>query len=69
VNGFVSENFDSIELAKLIKVLLSHSDLRAKMGEEARQRSQTLFSLKRQLNDHIKAYEQAKRIRIEARNA
>jgi hypothetical protein len=39
------------------------------MGEEARQRSQTLFSLKRQLNDHIKAYEQAKRIRIEARNA
>jgi len=69
VNGFVSENFDSIELAKLIKVLVSNSDLRTRMGEEARQRSQALFSLKRQLNDHIKAYEQAKRIRIEARNA
>jgi glycosyltransferase involved in cell wall biosynthesis len=68
VNGFVAKTFDSSELSKLVRELVTNSRLREKMGSSAQQRAEQMFSLNKQVKDHLKAYSTAIEIRARAKN-
>lgn len=62
-NGMVSKSFDSTELVCEILRLSEDVNLRTKMGTAGKKRAESLFSLDRQLRDHLSAYSEAIAIR------
>ena len=62
-NGFVANSFSSLELSQLVKKLTSNAALRRKMGASAKKRAKKIFSLEKQVTDHLIAYTHAIEIR------
>ena len=63
VNGFVSREFSSESLSEPLLKLIDDSSLRNRLGSQGRIRASEIFSLERQLSDHIEAYQLAIELR------
>jgi glycosyltransferase involved in cell wall biosynthesis len=68
VNGFISTEFKTDELGGLLKLLINDPSLRELMGKRAAVRAKALFSLERQVTDHIDAYKFAVQTRLGLKN-
>jgi glycosyltransferase involved in cell wall biosynthesis len=64
INGFVSREFSSESLGEPLLKLINDSSLRRRLGNQGRIRANEIFSLERQLSDHIEAYQLAINLRI-----
>jgi glycosyltransferase involved in cell wall biosynthesis len=63
INGFVSREFSSESLSEPLLKLINDGSLRNLLGGQGRIRASEIFSLKRQLSDHIEAYQLAIELR------
>jgi len=64
VNGFVSKEFSAESLRKPLSNLISEHSLRLRLGDQGRIRASEIFSLARQLSDHLEAYQLAIELRV-----
>lgn len=63
INGFVSKEFSSESLSGPLLRLIADNSLRNRLGSQGRIRAREIFSLERQLSDHIEAYQAAIELR------
>jgi len=56
VSGFLFKPGDNLALANLLEPLIVNSELRARMGEAARRRAETHFSLRRMTSNYAQLY-------------
>ncbi len=55
-NGFISETFDTESLCQGLDELIDNQSLRESLGAKGKARALELFSIQRQLRDHLDAY-------------
>jgi glycosyltransferase involved in cell wall biosynthesis len=63
-NGFMAKNFEVESLYEGLDKLINNQSLRKLLGARGKERSTELFSISRQLHDHIEAYKLAISIRM-----
>ena len=59
-NGFIVQPKDSDGLAEALKKLIEDTELRCRMGRNARQFAEERFSIKDVVNAHLRMYESLK---------
>jgi glycosyltransferase involved in cell wall biosynthesis len=62
-NGFVAKNFEFESLCQGLDKLMNNQSLRQELGARGKKRALELFSISRQLHDHIEAYKLAINVR------
>jgi glycosyltransferase involved in cell wall biosynthesis len=55
-NGFISETFETEGLCEGLNQLIDNQTLRESLGAKGKARALKLFSIQRQLHDHLEAY-------------
>lgn len=58
-NGFIAKNFEVESLCEGLDQLIKNQSLRQELGKKGKRRALELFSISRQLHDHLEAYKLA----------